>query len=449
MISVLGKTLHQMQQANEELFKKHLPLRLHTHTKTNTTTTPRHLTMAAIIASSVHLLPDLPFKTKASPLSIRPDSKGIFGHLSVDDTVLVRKCTVTVGDVLLPLQFGRIIGVHPTLQHVTGPKHPLSTGDKVAKPAYGIQFYPCLSPYDKVDIDPDMKMHDLPEVSESNLTLWVSSEDIIGHIFILHANDVTNQTFGVVSGRDNHLFVRSRAFFTASVVDCCLSYEYADLPQAEYNTFGEKFSTSMSPFHSPTINITERLLFSLKTESSKSVNSLYRRSKMCNRTHIREEYKSRESWAFESMALYGLVPRVYLTSQRLCVDENLHTQQHESGMDELDFTEEVGVGLKRKVPPNRKIPLKKKSRMIAPPDLSVGTVSPSRGYRKSLKKDSSIPKFQNSRQRSIITTGSSWLRTEAPCPPLCVLLLKPDLIFLFWPSHPFWLKRYKFLYRIR
>ena len=49
--------------------------------------------MAAIIASSVHLLPDLPFKTKASPLSIRPDNKGIFGHLSVDDTVLVRACT--------------------------------------------------------------------------------------------------------------------------------------------------------------------------------------------------------------------------------------------------------------------------------------------------------------------------------------------------------------------
>ena len=48
----------------------------------------------------------------------------------------------------------------------------------------------------------------LEESVETNLIIWVSSNQIGESVFILHHKDCLRQTYGLVDGRRNYFFVR-------------------------------------------------------------------------------------------------------------------------------------------------------------------------------------------------------------------------------------------------
>jgi hypothetical protein len=158
----------------------------------------------------------LPFPYEATPssLAIKPTSPNINGFLTVGDCVALSPFDETIlpkGSGVFPLQFtcGRIIDVRHSLASVCGALHPLVFADNTAKnlgsPGFRIQLYfgPGTGSSKKT----------LPELIESNISVWVSYRHIDKIIIILHDNDVTRHTFGSVAGRRDHFIVRDRHLF--------------------------------------------------------------------------------------------------------------------------------------------------------------------------------------------------------------------------------------------
>ena len=248
----------------------------------------------------------LPFPYEATPssLAIKPTSPNINGFLTVGDCVALSPFDETIlskGSGVFPLQFtcGRIIDVRHSLASVCGTLHPLVFADNTAKnlgsPGFRIQLY--FGPGTGSSKNP------LPELIESNISVWVSYRHIDKIIIILHDNDVTRHTYGSLSGRRNHFIVRDRQFFpdfapcTSAVPPTTAST--SPVPHNTYNTFGPHTNDSNVEIFS------ERMFHGLNGLMEQSIKLFCANRKITKLRNHAEQQQSKEFFRYFSNSISG------------------------------------------------------------------------------------------------------------------------------------------------
>lgn len=134
--------------------------------------------------------------------------------------------------------------------------------------------------------------HGLKEVVETNDVVSIYLNSIIDIAFIFHGDDVVDQTFGPVAGRDNTFFVRYYAH--CNISDRTLSRFFL-IPREEYLTFGPHSSTD-----SLIETFTERMVHNLNNQSQNMRGNMKRKgtSSSPNRTYT--SFMSKEFWNYMS-----------------------------------------------------------------------------------------------------------------------------------------------------
>eukprot|EP00956_Cyclotella_meneghiniana_P010818 scaffold15122_cov41-Cyclotella_meneghiniana.AAC.2 len=89
----------------------------------------------------------------------------------------------------------------------------------------------------------------------TNLLIWVHSYQVDHLVFFPHCEEVTNQTFGDISGRRHYYSIDHRAHVVST--NGTFQVTFFDLPSQEYNIFG--FTPSPSPFDDP-CTVCERII---------------------------------------------------------------------------------------------------------------------------------------------------------------------------------------------